>query len=380
MNSKRLITVDLFAGAGGMTEGFRKAGYDCALAIEIDPMASKTFSWNHPQVPLLTRDIRTVSNSEIAEVLDRRQVDVVTGGPPCQMFSLAGPRIADDPRNFLFKEFVRVVKQLSPKYFVFENVVGLLNTKGGAVLAAILAEFRALGYSCDFQVLNAASYGVPQSRPRVIIMGSRISEELPFPNPTHGPVTNQGTLFSTNLEPFLTVDAALSNLPVILDGEGEELVAHPMIFHNDYQAARVGRREPGVLYNHRATSHSETIKQRYASLPEGGDGRDVPMHLRTKKTNIYRLNRSTTSRTVTCNHRTDIIHPTLPRGTTVREAARLQSFDDDYRFFGNLTRKARWVTQDDQVGNAVPPLLAFAIANSLSKKTYNKIEDQNVAA
>jgi DNA (cytosine-5)-methyltransferase 1 len=298
------------------------------------------------------------------------EVTVVCGGPPCQGFSLAGPRIADDPRNQLFKEFVRVVAGVRPQFFLFENVFGLVSMQGGAVLQAILREFSKLGYHCEFKILNAAEYGVPQARPRFIIIGSRDGSGSGFPMPSHVITRgngNAGTKTNTQLNFFeahmqLGVWDALSDLPKISQGEGNEELMHSGEYENDYQRARRGTRIPGKIFNHRATGHSDRIVERYAAIPEGGDSSQIPLEMRTKKTNVFKLHRDRPARTVTCNHRTDLLHPTIPRGTTVREAARLQSFDDDYRFFGNLTRKARWTTQDDQVGNAVPPLLAKALA------------------
>lgn len=141
----------------------------------------------------------------------------------------------------------------------------------------------------------------------------------------------------------------------------EELSIEPR-WDNAFQKERVGVRRPGVMFNHRATRHSKLIQERYAMIPQGCNNSVLPPEIRTKKQNAYKLDMSLPGRTVTCNFRTDLIHPVMNRGLTVREAARLQSFDDDYRFFENLTRKAKWLTQDDQVGNAVPPLLAFAFA------------------
>lgn len=364
-----LTSLDLFSGAGGMAEGFRQAGYRAVFATDFDEMAGRTFSWNHPEVPFETRDIRNLS---VDEILDRAgakpgDVDVVCGGPPCQMFSLAGPRIAEDPRNRLFLEFVRIVRGVSPKSFVFENVPGLMSMKGGSVLMAILREFASAGYRCAHKVVNAADYGVPQARPRLIIIGMREMEPIDFPRPTHAAAQEAADLFAKNstLPAYLTVWDALSDLPTVDQGEGAEELGHSGVYHNDYQRGRRGARSPGTIYNHRATGHSPLIQQRYAMIPEGGTNACVPERLRTKKINVFKLERSKPARTVTCNHRTDLLHPVIPRGTTVREAARLQSFDDDYRFFGNLTRKAKFVTQDDQVGNAVPPLLARALAPHL---------------
>ncbi len=356
-------SVDLFCGAGGFTEGLRQAGYQAALANDYDEMACKTFGHNHPTVPIICRDISKVNVEEILDVASVKtgEVNLVVGGPPCQGFSLAGRRVADDPRNKMFLDFVRIVEGLQPEVFVFENVSGIVTMQKGQALLAIVNAFENIGYSCQYRVLNSADYGVPQKRPRFILVGSREGKNIGFPAPTHGQISSQGSLFGTNIPPYVTSWEALSDLPEITQGQGSEEMEHVHPYNNDFQRARRGVRTPGKLFNHRATSHSEPIIERYAAIPEGGDNSQVPQHLRTKKINVYKIDSKTPSRTVTCNHRTDLLHPKIPRGTTVREAARLQSFDDDYQFFGNLTRKAKWVTQDDQVGNAVPPLLARAI-------------------
>lgn len=385
-NAKSAPTViDLFSGAGGMAEGFRKAGFRTLMATDYDEMAAKTFQFNHPGVPFIVEDLCQLSVDRILEISNTKKGEptVVCGGPPCQGFSLAGQRIADDPRNQLFREFVRVVDGIKPQFFLFENVSGLVSMQGGAVLQAILSEFKRVGYKCEFKTVNAADYGVPQARPRFILIGSRDTESIGFPQPTHSLRRNdrfskEGTpaiqlSFFEGLQQVCVWDA-LSDLPVITQGEGDEELTHSGVYSNEYQRERRGERSPGTIFNHRATSHSDRIVERYAAIPEGGDNSQVPAELRTKKTNVFKLHRDRPARTVTCNHRTDLLHPVVPRGTTVREAARLQSFDDDYRFFGNLTRKAKWTTQDDQVGNAVPPLLARALALHIKSKLEN-IED-----
>lgn len=362
--------IDLFAGAGGMTEGLRKAGFQSVLANEYDDMAGLTFRTNHPEVPLIIKDIKELSVQEVLEItgLKSGELSMIAGGPPCQGFSLAGPRLDGDPRNQMFKEFVRLVAGLRPQAFLFENVSGIMSMSGGTVLKAIVAEFTSIGYNCEYKLLSAADYGVPQARPRFILIGVREGETIGFPEPTHGNLNGNRDLFTNALKPYRTVWDALSDLPAIHQGEGEEELQHSGVYYNDYQKERRGERRPGVIFNHRATRHSDLIVQRYAAIPEGGDNSQVPDELRTKKVNVYKLDSQRPSRTVTCNHRTDLLHPKIPRGTTVREAARLQSFDDDYQFFGNLTRKAKWVTQDDQVGNAVPPLLAKALGEHIIRK------------
>ncbi|MDO8527056.1 MAG: DNA cytosine methyltransferase [Deltaproteobacteria bacterium] len=363
------IVIDLFAGAGGMTEGLKKAGFRSLLANEYDEMAAHTFSVNHPKVPIVVKDVKELSVNELLEKanLKKGELSLIAGGPPCQGFSLAGPRLDSDPRNKMFKEFVRLVEGVNPEVFLFENVSGIMNMSGGAVLKAIINEFTSIGYKCEFQLINAADYGLPQARPRFILIGVRDGELTGFPDPTHANYFANSDLFNINLKPYVTVWDALSDLPTIQQGEGEEELKHSGKYLNDYQLERRGSRNPSIIFNHRATRHSDKIIERYALIPEGGDNSQVPEELRTKKINVFKLHSDRPSRTVTCNHRTDLLHPRIPRGITVREAARLQSFDDDYQFFGNLTRKAKWVTQDDQVGNAVPPLLALALGKHLIK-------------
>jgi len=363
---RKFNTVDLFCGAGGFTEGFRKAGeFETILAVDFDKQAVDTFKHNHKNVNAICRDITTIDRSELLELTNGKKVDVVIGGPPCQGFSLAGLRLPDDPKNKLFKQFVRVVEILQPKIFILENVSGIVSMQGGLVLEAICNEFTNAGYEVSYQILNSADFGVPQARPRFIMIGINTGEQIPMPTATHSfHAKISSDLFSADCKPHVTVKEALSNLPEIEQGQGSEVLKNTQPT-NEYQALVFGDRAPGTLFNHRATSHSPKIIERYAAMPQGGDIRSLPPELRTKKNNVYKLNETSASRTITCNFRTDILHPWQPRGLTTREAARLQSFDDDYQFFGNLTRKARYLTQDDQVGNAVPPLLAKALAEHI---------------
>jgi len=362
---KKITTVDLFCGAGGFSEGFSKAGgYNPLLAIDFDKQAIETFKYNHPNINAICHDISTLSKSNIEVLLKNKKVDVIIGGPPCQGFSLAGKRLPDDPKNQLFKEYVRIVNILKPKIFVFENVVGLVSMQKGLVLEAICEEFSNIGYEVSYSILNSADFGVAQARPRFILIGSSDSKKIGMPLPTHEAKIDGSLNLYDSLEPYVTVKDALSNLPPIQQGEGNEEMNN-LKPKTNYQKLLRGTRKVDTLFNHRATRHSEKIIQRYSHLPQGGDIKSLPKEFRTKKNNLFRLNESVPSRTITCNFRTDIIHPWIHRGLTTREAARLQSFDDDYQFFGNLTRKAKYLTQDDQVGNAVPPLLSKAIANHI---------------
>lgn len=374
-------SIDLFSGAGGLAEGFLQAGIQSIVASDWDLMAAKTFTHNHSDIPFIQKNISDLSAIELIDAsgYSLGNVDIVAGGPPCQGFSIAGQRITDDPRNKMFVEFGRIVRDLEPKIFLFENVSGLTSMKGGKVLKAIIQHFEDLGYICQWKILNASDYGVPQSRPRFILIGTQPSVNFTFPSRTHASVLEQTSLFDSELLPKLTVWDAIADLPEIGQGQGEEEMYHEGNYENEYQMARRGRRTPGLIYNHRATRHSDKIQNRYSLIPEGKNNSSLPPEIRTRKTNVFKLDRNKPSRTVTCNHRTDLLHPTIPRGTTVREVARLQSFDDDYQFFGNLTRKAAWVTQDDQVGNAVPPLLSKVLGESILS-ALKKIKMSNTYA
>ncbi|PSW25758.1 DNA (cytosine-5-)-methyltransferase [Photobacterium phosphoreum] len=361
----KITTVDLFCGAGGFSEGFSKSGgFKPLLAVDFDKQAIGTFQHNHPKIPTICADISELSKDTLLSLTKNEKVQVIIGGPPCQGFSLAGKRLPDDPKNILFKEYVRIVDILQPDIFIFENVVGIVSMQGGLVLEAICNEFSKIGYELSHSVLNSADYGVPQARPRFIMIGSRHNKIIGMPEQTHEALGKKGG--NTQLKNHVSVKDALSNLPLIHQGQGQEEVVNTKAT-NEYQKIISGNRYPGKLFNQRATRHNELIVERYSHLPQGGDIRSLPENLRTKKNNVFRLKDDVPSRTITCNFRTDIIHPWIPRGITTREAARLQSFDDDYQFFGNLTRKAKYLTQDDQVGNAVPPLLAKALADHIKE-------------
>ncbi len=373
MKSEHIIkptSIDLFAGAGGMTEGLRKAGFKSLLANEYDEMAGFTFKTNHPRVPLVIKDVKDLSVEEVLEItkLSVGELSLMSGGPPCQGFSLAGPRIDGDPRNQMFREFVRLVGGLQPKVFIFENVSGIMSMSGGAVLKAIVTEFTNIGYRCEYKLINAADYGVPQARPRFIMIGTRGGGLIGFPEPTHENKTGTCNIFYNHKLPYVSVCDALGDLPIIEHGCGSEALVSGGHYKTKYQLDMAGVRKPGVIFNHRAIKHSKEVMSRYSVIPVGGGNMDIPLALRTKKNNIFRLDPSKPSRTITCCFRTDIIHYVLNRGLTVREAARLQSFDDDYQFFGNISRNAKYLTQDDQVGNSVPPLLAMVMGMHIKNK------------
>jgi DNA (cytosine-5)-methyltransferase 1 len=392
-NSRRepLTSIDLFCGAGGITEGFRQAGYTCLYGNDASPTAIQTFAHNHPEAWPDPRPIEQVSPASVRRKLGlaRGELSVLAGGAPCQGFSINAPeRFLDDPRNILFRHYVRFVREFKPQSLLFENVPGMLSLGGGAVFARILRELEDCGYSVAAHILFAAHYGVPQERWRLIILGSRrpsrradVALPIEHPRPTHYAVARanfRGGRTMTfrltpddevDLLPAVTVGDAIGDLPRLGIGEGSDPMEYDRKAKSEYaKSMRKGRR----LYNHVAGQLSRQNLERLRHIKPGGSWRDIPHELlpkgmkRARKsdhTRRYgRLRQEGLAGTVMtkCDpHWGSVFLPDQDRTLTVREAARLQSFPDGYRFLG--TR----VTQYEQVGNAVPPLMASAIAEAL---------------
>ena len=377
-----LRTIDLFCGAGGITEGFRQAGYECLYANDSMPEAIRTFEMNHPEAWADCGDIEKVKPADIrAELgIKKGELDVLVGGPPCQGFSINAPdRFLKDPRNKLFKDYVRFLEEFEPKTFLFENVPGLLSLGDGKVLDRILAEFVQLDYHVTVKILFAAHYGVPQERWRLILLGSKLSEIAP-PEPTHyasgranfrggGGVLTFQLIDSDKrrLLPAVTVGQAIGDLPRLTMGEGSETIGYTAGKASDY--ARTMRNPEGVTYNHFAAKLAKQNIERMKFVKPGGSWRDIPHELlpkgmqRARKsdhTKRYgRLRNDGLAGTVMtkCDpHWGTVFLPDQERSLTVREAARFQSFPDIYQFLGPR------VSQYEQVGNAVPVLMAKAIA------------------
>ena len=342
--------IDLFAGVGGLSLGFELSGFEVVVANEYDPSIAEAYIRNRVTPNMIVDDITKLP---IRDTFERYKgnVDVVVGGPPCQGFSAKGKRKSiNDPRNFLFKYFVEVVRTVSPQYFVMENVPGLLTTEGGFFKKEIMELFGELGYTVNAEVLCAADYGVPQNRHRAFIIGKRNSSR---------PVA-----IPSNHEKRTTIWEAISDLAYLSSGEGEEIQRYRMEPQSSYQMML--RKGSSTLYNHVATKHSTLALTRLAMIPPKGGKEFLPPEHHTKS--IYsgtweRMDADDISVTITTRFDTPssgkFTHPYLDRAITVREAARIQSFPDTFRFFGTKG------SQMKQVGNAVPPLLAKAVAETI---------------
>lgn len=388
--AENLKFLDLFSGAGGLSEGLSEAGFHCVFANEIMPAYATTYRLNHIATTTCTADIRTIDANDVLEELGlkRGEIDLIAGGPPCQGFSINAPvRSSSDSRNHLFKEYLRFVDAFAPKAVLIENVPGLVSFEKGATLHAILDALNDLGYGADVHILGAAYYGVPQMRWRTIILGLRNSEipQDAFPSPLfHAPIKpNFTTRFdgrqlvklptSEETANFVTVRDAIGDLPALKSGEkGDTIKDYPCEAFSDFQRhCRQG--SPGV-YNHEAANLSAINIQRLKFIKPGGNWTDIPdellpegMKKARKSDHTMRYGRvrpdglASTVLTKCDPHWGAYFHYDQDRTFTVREAARIQSFPDHFIFSGTIAE------QYAQVGNAVPPLLARAIGLSLKQ-------------
>lgn len=339
-----LNCIDLFCGCGGLSLGFEKAGINVLVGIDAWQDAITTFNYNHKNSKGICADLSTLEPSEIEKELNGKSVDLIIGGPPCQGFSVAGKRIVDDVRNKLYKNFVRFVEYYKPKAFMMENVPNILSIGGGIVRDSIVKDFSDLGYKVVYKVLTASNYGTPQNRRRAVFVGFKDGKEFIFPQQT--------------VEQLVTSYEALSDLPENSLEDGSD---YPMPTNCDYQ--KLMRCKSDKVYNHQITEHSERTKEIIALVPDGGNYKNLPQELQqTRKVHIAwtRLNSQKPSFTIDTGHRHHF-HYKWNRIPTVRESARIQSFPDDFIFLGTKT------SQYKQVGNAVPPLMAEAIAKKLKE-------------
>ena len=402
--SSQLKVVDLFAGAGGFGLGFSLAGHEVICSLEIDAWAAETLRANSPNMKIIQDDIRHYRSLDAIRNVCSVSPHVVIGGPPCQGFSIAGPAQKDpkDPRNSLFKDFACWVEHLNPQVFVMENVKGLLsqqNADQALVIDIICKAFTRLGYSVEVWCLNAAEYGVPQTRERVFVVGNRIGlREIGPPPKTH--FISKRETSSTQLEllvdhesrsPAITLWESISDLPELQAGEGVETLPYADRPHTAYQLW--ARDDQNMLHNHVAMNHSRRLVERFKRVGWDASKSNLPKeHMpRTRNgrgkisqttydQNNRRLHPYKPSHTIAASFYANFIHPFQHRNITAREGARIQSFPDSYRFMGKKTVvshkllqregriKEKHLCQYNQIGNAVPPLLAKAIAQRISKR------------
>lgn len=351
MESTPINVLDLFCGCGGLSKGFEQAGCNILLGVDCDAAPLKTFEYNHKGAKGLQLNLGDASSFDIiTNALNGKEVDIVIGGPPCQGFSLTGPRNFDDPRNQLYLAMIEAVHRFRPKAFMIENVPGMGNLYRGAIKDEIIKRLTDLGYKVTCKVICAADYGVPQMRQRLVFIGLRDSKvSFEFPQPI------------LNENQYITCEQAISDLPSLIDCLGEETASYDSEPHTDFQ--RQMRGNSTVLHNHVAINHKQFVKDVIAQVPDGGNYKDLPPGVGdSRKFNMawtrYASNKP--SRTIDTGHRNNF-HYKWNRCPTVRESARLQSFPDDFVFIGNKTQQNR------QVGNAVPVLMAKALAKQIIK-------------
>lgn len=349
--------LDLFCGAGGFSHGIDKhKNFKTVLGLDFDKNAINTFNKNIKTAEGIYGDITVAKvKTGIISLAKELKVNMIIGGPPCQGFSLKGKQLGlKDPRNFLFLEYIDVVKEVKPEVFVIENVKNLLSASNGYFIREIVENFTKLGYIVNYGYVNAKDFGIPQNRERAIIIGS-LSRSISLPTKLNKTV--------------VTVKEAISDLWYLNSGEGSEESDYINAPQSDYQKLLRGKK----LYNHVATNHSKIAIDKLKMIPPGGDKSFIPVELRGKQkfsTTWSRLVWEEISPTIDTRFDTPSngknTHPVLNRAITPREAARIQSFDDDFVFTGPKTSICR------QIGNAVPPLLATAIAKTIASAYLEK--------
>lgn len=327
--------IDLFCGAGGLSLGFDQAGFENVFAVEFNPEFAKTYKRNFPEHKLIVDDVRNIDNDRIKELVGQDDVDVIIGGPPCQGFSIAGNigrTFIDDERNRLFKEFVRFVTCVQPKMFVMENVATMATHLKGKTIKTIVEAFETAGggYKVKYEVLNSANYGVAQERRRIVIVGLRsdIDSEFSYPEKS---------------EKVYTIKDAIDDLPKLMSGEASDIP------------------------NHVAMNHSAQMLEKMGYVKDGGDRMDIPEELRPKSGDIRKYIRYDSTKPSFCvtGDMRKIFHYEQNRALTARELARIQSFPDDFIFEGTS------IQIQQQIGNAVPPKLAYQIALQVEEALDN---------
>lgn len=342
--------IDLFCGCGGLSKGFEMAGFEPKIAIDMWSDAVRTYNHNRDNKVAVCEDVHNWDDKFLEEINNDGDIVGIIGGPPCQGYSTVGTRDVNDPRNHLYKEYCRIVEKIRPDFFVIENVKGLTTLSGGAFKDDIINRFSNLGYSVKYQILNAADYGVPQNRQRVFFVGMK-NKVFKFPKP---------------LEYKITTEEAIGDLPELKGGEKvESYNQNPTTVYEQQM-----RGASTVLLNHEGTNHTQQTIDIISLIKDGGKIKDLPEeYWKIRKYNkaFERMNSKAQSNTVDTGHR-NYFHYSQNRIPSVRENARLQSFPDNFEILGSKT------SQYKQVGNAVPPLLAFAVAKAI-KEALEKGEE-----
>ncbi|MDR1517310.1 MAG: DNA (cytosine-5-)-methyltransferase [Dysgonamonadaceae bacterium] len=327
-----LTYIDLFCGAGGLSYGFDKAGNNNVFAVDIEPTFCKTYKRNFPKHKLIQQDISRLTETEIHNLTKNQKVDVVIGGPPCQGFSMAGNigrKFIDDPRNHLFQEFARIVKIVTPDYFVMENVARLFTHNNGKTRQEIIKFFEELGYNVECKIFNTVDFGIPQSRQRILFIGNRISKNIVFPEKT--------------AQKPKTIKDAIDKFPKLESGESSKIP------------------------NHIAMKHSAQMLEKMSYVSDGGNRTEIPENIRPQKGDVRKYIRYKSSEPSVCitGDMRKIFHYSQNRALTVRELSAIQTFPDNFIFEGSS------ISQQQQVGNSIPPLFAEKIAEAIIKMKEN---------
>jgi len=342
--------IDLFSGCGGLSLGFKNAGYEIMCGVDVDEKALETFKYNFPDSETINIDLSNKQKlSEFISVYKSKKPDVIIAGPPCQGFSLTGPRKFNDKRNSLYLAVFACVEKIKPQAFLIENVTGIAGLYKGAILKKIKEKFTALGYNVSAEILSSAEYGVPQIRKRMFIVGvKKKSGIFVFPQ----------TIYSE--KNYVSCKEAIGDLPSREKELGTEKDIYTRKPRTEYQILMRNGKE--ILYNHVATDHKDFVREVIAQVPEGGNYKDLPEGVgKSRRFNEAwtRYHSKKPSRTIDTGHRNHF-HYHYNRVPTIRENARLQSFSDDFVFLGTKTQ------QNKHVGNAVPPLLGKLLAEKIA--------------
>ena len=369
--SNRPVAIDLFSGCGGMSLGLEAAGFDIAASVEIDPIHSLVHHYNFPYGVTICQDISQLSCKELLIAIENKgfktDIDVISGGPPCQGYSYMGGRVLEDPRNQLIFEYARIVSTIRPKYFIFENVPGIASGKHQKFLKELIARFNQNKYSIvePIQILDASLYGAPQKRKRLILIGYRNDVPQPnYPARTHGQ--------DENLLPLTTVDCAISDLskiPVFI-GNDDGINANKLDYsgfresfnvqpQGEYSLCHI-RSQTKTVWGHLGSKHTDKTVQRFAkTIP--GSKEPVSRFFKLSSDGLSNTLRAGTASNKGAFTAPRPIHYLYPRCLSIREASRIHTFADWFQFHRTIWHGFR------EIGNSVVPILAKSLGTEIIK-------------